>query len=115
MGLKTKLVDLGGDVLKFADKFSLTRKEKAEGLLEYYKTTLGENTLRSKTRRFIAILVVANYLLLINLSIALSILDFKEKADFVFNTANTSLWTAFVMVLAFFFGGYYLNQLKGKK
>lgn len=115
MGLGNKVVDLAGNALKFADKFGLTQKERAEGMLEYYKTTLGENTTRSKTRRFIAVLIVSDYLFLVNLSVVLRVLDFKEKAAFTLEAANTSMGIAFIMVLTFFFGGYYMNKMKGNK
>lgn len=115
MGLGKKAADIAEKALGFADKFGLTQKEKAEGIAEFYKTTLGENTIRSKTRRNIAILIVCNYLLLVNASAVLYCLGLIERAKFILDLANTSLGTAFVMVLAFFFGGYYVGKLGKKK
>ena len=109
-----KAADVAEKALGFADKFGLTQKEKAEGVLEFIKNTIGENSTRSKTRRFVAIAIVSNYLLLINASAVLYCIGLVERAKFIFELANTSLGTAFVMVLAFFFGGYYVGKFKGQ-
>ena len=39
----------------------------------------------------------------------------KEYAEFVFNTANVGLGTLVIMVAAFYFSGYYINQYNKRK
>lgn len=92
-------------------------KEMAEGLAKYTIETLGESSDRSRTRRDIAIMIVSLYLLVFVAALVL-LLAFNNVASvrLIIELSNEmNLSTGFLMVLAFFFGGYYLQNLIGKK
>jgi len=103
------------------DKLAFTAEEKAElnkelagKMADFTKDTLSENSIRSKTRRFVAIAVTAVFLALVLLYVGLLYVGFPvtELKELIF---ESPLSNAFIMVLAFFFGGYYLKQLNLKK
>lgn len=104
------------------DKMAFTAEEKAaynekaaDALAQFTKDTLTESTDRSKTRRQIALAITALYLLVSVCCMALAFYN-TEAAKLLLNVSSAlQLDTAFIMVLAFFFGGYYLNLLKSKK
>lgn len=105
------------------DKLAFTNEERAElnikladKVAEYSKETLSENTHRSKTRRFASICIISIYLILV---LTLVVLSFFENinTDIIKELVSDSpLTTGFIMVLAFFYGGYYLKRIgfKGK-
>lgn len=104
------------------DQLGFTKEEKeiynkaaADALATFTKDTLGESTDRSKTRRQIALIVTAIYLLISISCIILAFFDINKARLLLDVSSALSLDTAFIMVLAFFFGGYYLNLLKGSK
>jgi len=109
-------VSSGIDQLNFTNEERATyNKEAADALATFTKETLSESTDRSKTRRQIALAITAIYMLM---SVCCMILAFfnTEKAKLLIDvSAALSLDTAFVMVLAFFFGGYYLKLRAQKK
>lgn len=109
-------VSKGIDQLAFTpEEKAVYNKEAADALAQFTKDTLGESTDRSRTRRQIALVIVFLYLVLGLCCIALAFVNI-EKAKLLKDLISAlSLDTAFVMILAFFFGGYYLNMLKGKK
>ena len=88
---KIKVGKLVEDVTSGVDKLFLTKEEKADyskeqasNLAQFTKDTLSENTIRSKARRVIAFIIIGNA---------------------VFGS------TTVIMVLAFFFGGYYAKGI----
>lgn len=92
-------------------------KEMAEGLAKYTIETLGESSDRSKTRRDIAIMIVSLYLLTFVVALVM-LLAFRDtnSVKMIIELANEmNLSKGFLMVLVFFFGGYYLQNLMGKK
>lgn len=92
-------------------------KDMAEGLAKYTIETLGESSDRSKTRRDIAIMIVSLYLLTFVVALVM-LLGFSDtnSVKMIIELANEmNLSVGFLMVLAFFFGGYYLQNLMGKK
>jgi len=101
---------------------SYTDEEKAEsrerlnqGLVEYIKTTLSENTIRSKTRRFVAIMWISVELFLVLLTCASAPFDI-ELAKFYWSVATSELmfWGT-MSVIGFFFGPYMIgNHFKRK-
>ena len=106
-----KLAD-GADTLRFSNEeraeFNL---KMADRLAEYAKDTLSENTIRSKARRHIALIVVYTFIVLLIAAIVLHFVD-PEKSKFLIEIISGSpISTGFIMVLAFFFGGYYLKNV----
>lgn len=114
---KIKVGKLVEDVTSGVDKLFLTNEEKidyskeqAANLAQFTKDTLSENTTRSKARRLIAILIIANAVLTFWFCIVLSLLGINP--DFVLDIFLTVFGsTTVVMVLAFFFGGYYAKGI----
>ena len=111
-------------VAKGIDNLGFTQQEKAEftkemadGLAKYTIETLGESSDRSKTRRDIAIMIVSLYLLVFVVALIM-LLGFQNVAavKLIIELSNEmNLSIGFLMVLGFFFGGYYLQNLMGKK
>lgn len=106
----------GIDKLAFSEQEkAIYNKDAADALAQFTKDTLGESTDRSRTRRQIALVIVFLYLVLGLCCIALAFVNI-EKAKLLKDLISAlSLDTAFIMILAFFFGGYYLNLIRGKK
>lgn len=114
-----KIID---SATKGADKLAFSKQERAnfnakaaDKLAEFVGSSLSENTIRSKTRRHIAFVVVYAFILLVLFAIVLSFFD-QTKSDFVFQVIkDSSIQTGFIMVLAFFFGGYYMKGISLNK
>ena len=108
----------GIDNLGFTEQEKATfTKEMAEGLAKYTIDTLGESSDRSKTRRDIAIMIVSLYLLTFIVALVMLLMS-KDltSVKMIIELANEmNLSIGFLMVLGFFFGGYYLQNLIGKK
>jgi len=103
------------------DKAIFTQEEKAENnienanlLTQFYKMTLGESTVRSKTRRAVALLVICTQLLIILAWVILPIFKI-DTSHFAEVQDKTNLSVAFLMIIAFFFGGYYYNKYTEKR
>jgi hypothetical protein len=102
------------------DKLAFTTEERSEfnmlladKVAQYAHDTLNENTARSRTRRFIAIFIVINVLAAFWLCVVLALL--KIDITIILQLISAfSLSTALIMVLAFFFGGYYVNKITDK-
>lgn len=98
------------NISKGVDNLAFTQQERAElnmkladKVAEYAEKTLSENTIRSKARRIIAYVIVFTW-------ITAALLDiWIDNADLTYLWQDSVLKTAFIMVLAFFFGGYYLK------
>jgi len=92
-------------------------KQLADSTMEFYKLTLNENTVRSKTRRKIAILLIKNYLFIFWIFVLLWLISIFTKFDINLNQyleiiKTFQIVTGFLMILAFFFGGYYAQKFK---
>ncbi|MBE9468968.1 MAG: hypothetical protein IMY72_11715 [Bacteroidetes bacterium] len=103
------------------DKLAFTQQEKSElnmlladKVAVFAKDTLSESTVRSKTRRFISISIISTYLLMLLLLVVLSLLKVEVSTikELIFDSPLSS---GFIMVLVFFFGGYYLKGFSLKK
>lgn len=114
---KIKVGKLVEDISSGVDKLAFTTEEKADynakqadNLAQYTKDTLSENTIRSKARRLIAILIIANAIITIWFSIILKLLGIDPL--FVLEIFTTVFGSgAVIMVLTFFFGGYYAKGI----
>lgn len=99
------------DAEKAGDKFKI-----GMAVTDFVKTTLGESTERSKTRRSLAILWIKVQLALILMTAI--ILPWKvelAKSYFELATCNVMLWGT-GSIITFFFGGYvWGTYIKGKK
>ncbi|MHA1224090.1 MAG: hypothetical protein ACTSP3_12740 [Candidatus Heimdallarchaeaceae archaeon] len=98
------------DVEKAKDHFKI-----GQAVTEHVKATLGESTIKSKTRRSLAILWIKVQLAML-LMVAI-ILPFKQElAKDYFNlaTCNVMLWGT-GSVITFFFGGYVWGTYIKKK
>lgn len=103
------------DDWKFTDaEKSQFNKEAAEGMAAFAKDTLNESTERAQSRREIARLIIYFYLILSTIGIIFLFID-SAKTKLIMEFAdNMYLTVAFLTIIAFFFGGYYINQFKSK-
>lgn len=109
-----KAVDI---VASAGDKLVFTQEERAEtnmkateGLSNFIIATADENTARSITRRYIAILIITVYLFISLVILAVAIFNFDLALGLVDLTNKLSLGTAFITVIGFFFGSYLLKK-----
>ena len=90
-------------------------QEKAEGVKQFIVDSLSENTVRSKTRRFIAKFIVLNFIA----AFWVCVFMVKKEPEFVENIIELvqtfKIGFAFLAVITFHFGGYYLNGKKKKE
>jgi len=115
-----KIID---NVLSKIDDSSLTPQEKADSTKEFVKETLSENSARSIARRFVAKMVIYNYFALLWVVVitffynsliadALSYIDIEQLVSII---VKFQVPFAFIAVITFFFGGYYLTKNKKNK
>ena len=118
---KTTVVEGAVDLVKgirgMIDDSKFTDEERArfniqlaDATAEFAKNTLSENTIRSQARRHIAVLSIYFFYGLFLLLAVLWKFDpewFKATKDLA---TEFNFPIAFVMIMAFFFGGYYLNK-----
>lgn len=80
----------------------------AQAQVNYIKTTVSENSIRSVTRRYLSVGIVGVFLLLL-IAAAVAFPFSADYAKFLLDLALT-LNTLVMMVAAFFFGGYYAKK-----
>jgi hypothetical protein len=105
-----------------ADKIHFSNQERSEfnlkvadGLAQHVSDTLSENTERSKARRIIAYVVLANFFVLFWLVVRLYFTK-PELADQIKTFGQDwQIDTAFIVVLGFFFTSYLLKGTPLKK
>ena len=86
-------------------------EERAKLTAQFVKDTLGENTIRSKTRRFIAVALITNTILLFWVCVFLAIKGMNESINLILDVAGEfNFGWAFITIIVFFFGGYYLKD-----
>ena len=85
----------------------------ADSVAEFAKATLGENTERSKARRSISKVSVYFFYSLIVALLAMWKFDPLWYDASIELIIAFKLPTAFIMIMAFFFGGYYVNKFIG--
>lgn len=111
-------VKLVTDVRGMIDDKNFTAEEKsrvqiflADATADFVKATLNENTERSKARRSLAIVSVYFFYFLVVVLLVLWKFDplWHEAAKALI--IEFKLPIAFIMIMAFFFGGYYLSKL----
>lgn len=121
MSLKTWITGINpqeafNTISKGIDKLAFTKEERAElnmkladKVAAFAEKSLSENTIRSKSRRMIAYVIVFAYVLCLLGAL------FIDSDMLTYIVKDSSLNTAFIMVLAFFFGGYYMKQIEINK
>ena len=97
------------------DKLFYTDEEKADvnrkiadGVQDFVKQSLDENTARSRTRRILAIMIMGVFLLLIIAAAAIYELN-PDYSKFLFEVAG-DMSTLALMVAAFFFGAHMFGR-----
>lgn len=100
-------------VAKGIDNLAFTDQERVDKLSEFVKDTLSENTERSKSRRFIAKFIIINVFAVFWLCVLLIFkgIDISKILEL---SGEFMLPTAFLMVLAFFFGSHIMRDVKKK-
>lgn len=114
-----KVID---NAARIADNLKFTEQERAklnqelsDSLAKHAEATMIENTDRSITRRYISVAMIALYVVVVVLVIILNVIGKLVLAQQVVSACKELyLDVAFVMILAFFFGGYYANSLINK-
>ncbi len=126
MGLKGIFkggIDIGetaNNLLSKLDDSSLTTQEKADLTMDFYIKTMDENSVRSKTRRTIAILLIINYILVFWLVVIAFLIDqltsFKIDIKQLIGIITAfQIPVSFIAVITFFFGGYYIPKFRKSK
>ena len=98
----------------FIDESFLSKEEIQTAIVKHAKDTLAESTPRSLTRRYIAILIIAVFVLLIVTSVAVYKFD-KTYSLFIFDIIK-EIFGIVLTIVIFYFGGYYGDKiLKNRK
>lgn len=99
-------VKTAGTLAKGVDSLIYTDEEKAEArakamdwLSKYMEATQGQNI----ARRLIAVLVVIEWLLLINLGVALRLVSWLDESEYVFNVLDNLVKEPFMLIIGFYF------------
>lgn len=104
---------------EFIGNLHYTEEEKAEAsaklaanATEYFRLTLGESTVRSRTRRFVAVSWISVQLFLI-LSTCAAALFGIELAKFLWSVATSNvMWSGTGGIIVFFFGAHAVNSVR---
>lgn len=97
----------------FIDESFLSKEEIQTAITEHYKTTLQETTPRSITRRYIAVSIVAVFLILLLGSGAAYPFN-PDYATFLFELVK-EIFGIVLTIVIFYFGGYYGGKFLAKK
>jgi len=117
-----KVVDTATDLVKSGasgiDMLFFTDEERAmasakimEQVIELHKANADQNSIRSRVRRMLAVIVLAEYLLLLNISVGLGLCDKMALSQFVFKVANDALGSTVLAIVIFYFGYYGINAI----
>jgi hypothetical protein len=111
MGIFSKInpMKVLGGVAKFTDESFLSREEVQKAIAQHAKDTLNESTPRSLTRRYIAVCIIASWLLFLIMAASLYWFS-QDYAAFVLGIAK-EMWSIIVTIVIFYFGGYYGDKL----
>jgi hypothetical protein len=116
-------IDIGktaNNLLGKLDDSSLTSQEKADLTKDFYIKTMDENSIRSRTRRSIAIMLIINYILVFWVVIAAFGIDQLTEIEIDMKQligiiTSFQIPISFIAVITFFFGGYYIPKFSRKK
>ena len=114
-----KLIDFTTRAL---NNLNFTNQERAEfnmknadNLAEFVKNTLSESTDRAVTRRYISVYYIAFYSLIALAILVVSMVDIDKATVLLKVASELNLTIGFILVMAFFFGGYYLGGVINQK
>ena len=115
-----KVSKMASSVGGFIDEQSFTEEEKAkhniaiaESMQKFVAATAGENTIRSQTRRHMALAVMATFLFWFSAQIILHLCGLESSAEFVREQITTSPFAPLVGgVGAFFFATHLVRSVK---
>lgn len=121
-GSKLDINETAKKITNMVDESKLTKEEQikyniqiADKTAEFYASTLQENTLRSKTRRFMAYSIVIFFMSLVITAIIFKAQYKTDIADYIFKQINElKIDTAFITVVFFFFGSYLAGSIIDK-
>ena len=121
-GSKLDINETAKKITNMVDESKLTKEEQikyniqiADKTAEFYASTLQENTLRSKTRRFMAYSIVIFFMSLVITAIIFKAQYKTDIADYIFKQRNElKIDTAFITVVFFFFGSYLAGSIIDK-
>ena len=114
-----KAVDKVG---KAADTLNFSQQERAqlnaetvEGLARFVNETANESTDRSITRRYLAIMIIAVYLLISMIIVVYYPFNHEVASQLVKLVIELDLGIAFISVIAFFFGAHMIRGFVAPK
>ncbi len=115
----SKVMEVAKGVGGWVDNLSYTDEEKAKSTAEmvgiyadYLRTTIDENTERSKTRRDIAIWIIRCELIMLFMSIGMYKID-ADYSEYIFKVATNDPMNYLVLgVGAFFFSAHLIRAAK---
>ena len=115
-----KVSKMASAVGGFIDEQEFTKEEKAkhnlaiaESMQKFVDSTAGENTVRSQTRRHMALAVMATFLFWFSAQIILHILGLEDSATFIREQITTAPFSHLVAgVGAFFFASHLVRSVK---
>jgi len=121
-----KTIDIAGSTIKGVGQYiddakftpeerSIAQQKAVETYLEWIKLTSTENSLWRVTRRWLAWAIVGEVVLLVNVSVALAVLEKDHAIEHIVQIAN-ALWLGegFTAVLLAYFGAGLLRIGKGE-
>ena len=104
------------DRINFTDQERATYNMKlADSLATYTEKSLEESTDKSITRRYLSVIIVSIYILLALFTVVASCFNLELAKLIMVVIDEYYLTTAFIMVLAFFYGGYYISGIIKQK
>ena len=115
-----KVSKMASAVGEFIDEQEFTKEEKAkhniaiaEAMQKFVSSTAGENTVRSQTRRHMALAVMATFLFWFSVQIILHIFGLEDSATFIREQITAAPFSYLVGgVGAFFFGSHLVRSVK---
>lgn len=97
----------------FIDESFLSKEEVQKSITEHYAKTLQESTPRSITRRYIAVSIIAVFLLLL-VGSAVAYPFNEVYAAFLFDLIK-EIFGIVLTIIIFYFGGYYGGKMLDNK
>jgi len=107
-----KLFYMEEEKVENAIKIMDIKLKAADGLAAHVQATQSENTLRSKTRREISIMIIKTWIAMMLLNLVVYVWNKETGKEMLDVVEAYGLPTAVIMVLAFFFSLYGLNIAK---
>ncbi len=111
-------VKTAGTIAKGVDSIIYTPEEKAEmrakamdWVAKYMESTQGQNV----ARRLIALVVAAQWALLVNIGVVCYLFGFTDKAEYVFRILTENVNESFGYVMLFYFAAGALTRTFGGK